>query len=333
MNEFRQDMISGLWVLFATNRARRPGDPIVCEALDKSKDVCPFEDLEISGNKVEKTYLNKSGDDWLVKVISNKYPAVDRSKTTREPKQIKADFFNVVEAGGYHEVFVFRNHDKVLADYNSDEMAEVFGVYRDRFHHVVDNTSSKYILVFTNYGIKAGGTLFHPHSQIISTSVIPLSAQNSLRDAEDYFVKNSQKPYDKMIEWEISEAKRIIYENEDFVAFCPFVSRVPYEIRIFPKDSTSHFWKTDDSKLPDLGRAVSTVLGKMSKALKYPDYNFFIHSAPVYDKSDKFDDYYTWHIEIMPKVEFVGGFEIGSGVYINAIDPDEAAKLFRETEI
>jgi UDPglucose--hexose-1-phosphate uridylyltransferase len=330
LNEFRQDLVSGEWVLFATKRAGRPGETQEARKLQQPKESCPFEDPEKSGNEVVETYFNESKTDWIAKVIKNKFPAV----TEGEAGDVrKVGPFNVLEGRGIHEVVVFRDHERDFYDFSGKEIAEIFKIYQKRYLASLDSGSRKYTLLFHNHGIEAGATIQHPHSQIISIPVLPPDVKRSIVGAENFFKEHGRKVHDVMLEWEMKEKKRIVYENKYFLAFCPFVSKTEYEVRIFPKEIQAHFEQIAEELFTDLGDVFGVVFKKIGRALDKPDYNFFIHTAPIDASSPKAHEYYSWHIEILPKVASVGAFELASGMEINVIDPDEAAKLFRETEI
>lgn len=333
INEFRQDLISGEWVLFATGRARRPGErqaPLEAKRLLQPRESCPFENLEESGNEVVATYFDKAGTDWIAKAVKNKFPAVTEGETGNM-RQVGP--FRVLEGRGLHEVLVFRDHERDFYDFSGEEIAEIFGVYQKRYLAMLDSGSRKYTLIFHNHGAQAGATVQHPHSQIISIPILPPDVKRSVEGSESFYRKHGRKVYDVMLEWEMGEKKRIVYENENFLVFCPFVSKTEYEVRIFSKEGHAHFEKVSEELLADLGDAFSAAFKKIGKALDKPDYNFFIHTSPIGPSSPKVHEFYSWHIEILPKVASVGAFELASGMEINVIDPDEAAKLFRETEI
>lgn len=131
-----------------------------------------------------------------------------------------------------------------------------------------------------------------------------------------------------MIEWEKKQKKRVIYENDGAIAFTPFVSKNPFEVRIFPKRHLPYFENTLDQGIDFAADALQFALKKMEKNLKDPDYNFFIHTAPIQDK--KKYKMYHWHIEVIPKININAGFELGTGVEINDVDPDKAAILLRK---
>ncbi len=344
LNEFRQDLVSGDWVLFATGRANRPAPDI--DALLKEQGQvpkgtsdanigrnigtgakCPFDDPTASGQEIIKLYPSEK--DWQIAVIKNKYPALVYG-VCGVPKQNGP--FRVAEATGFHEVVITRDHNKNLQDFNEKETEGLLKVFRDRYKDIAEEFCGQYILIFHNFGLESGGSIQHPHSQIMATPILPPDVMNSVLGAEKFYNKNKRKVHDFMIEWELQQKSRIITENEAFVALCPFVSKKPYEIRIFPKNMSSQFEETNDHDLAQLAAMLNFVLRKLKKVLKNPAYNFFIHSAPI-----KVLDavgvgvvqYYTWHMEIFPHFSVVGGFELGTGMDINVVDPDQAAEELR----
>jgi len=329
LNEFRQDLVSGEWVLFATNRAKRLGQGQEVRRLLQPRESCAFENPEESGNEVVATYLNKTGTDWIAKAIKNKYPAVAEGEAG---DMQQAGPFNVFEGRGIHEVIVLRDHERNFYEFSEEEIVEIFKVYQSRYIAMLDHGSRKYTLVFHNHGIQAGATIQHPHSQIVSLPILPPDVERSIVGSENFYRKHGKKIYNVMLEWEMSEKKRIVYENKNFLAFCPFVSKNEYEIRIFSKENYSHFEMISPELFNDLGDVLSVTFKKMGKALDKPDYNFFIHTSPISPTLLKAHEFYSWHIEILPKVATVGAFELASGMEINVIDPDEAAEKFRNVK-
>jgi len=334
LNEFRQDLVSGEWVLFATERAKRSGnsDNIKNNNNDKeyrSKTNCPFEDFKKSGN--EPVWFYPSESDWRIAVIKNKFPAVKpgicKPATTFGP-------FNVQEAVGYHDIFVYKDHDRHFADFSSDEIIEVIRSYKKRYREISKAEGCiRYILIFHNFGRDAGASIYHPHSQIISLPILPPDVARSINGSYDFYKKYKERVYDVLIKWEKECGDRFVYENDLFVAFCPFVSKTPYEVRIFSRDSHAHFEKMPDEFDKYLADILLAVLKKIRKALGDPSYNLFVHTAPAETDLESVHEFYSWHIEILPKVQVMAGFEMGTGVDINVVDPDEAAKLLRETDI
>lgn len=332
LNEFRQDLVSGEWVLFATGRAKRPHQFVKPKEIERQvKDGCPFEDLRGSGQEV--LWFYPSEEKWEVAVIKNKYPAVAPGVCV---PSVKNGPFSMNQAVGSHDVVIYKNHDIQFGDMTVGQIGSVIRVYKKRYNEIVENDGGciQHIMIFHNFGSGVGGSLDHPHSQIISMPILPPDIARSLRGSEKFYKEREKRIYDLLLKWEIEQGKRIVYENDFFIAFCPFVSKYPYEIRIFPRDSHAHFEQMPDTLDKYLADAMSVVFKKIKKALSDPHYNFFVHTASVKEDSEsKFHEFYTWHLEIIPKISIVGGLELGTGVYVNIVDPDEAAKLLRETNV
>jgi UDPglucose--hexose-1-phosphate uridylyltransferase len=334
LNELRKDIISGQWVLFATGRAKKAVDFREGEHVVIPKDKCPFEDPEAAGNEILVTYDSKGESDWFIKCSTNKYPSVVEG----EVSEIGVSGpFPVINANGHHEVVIFRDHDGGFYNFTKEEAAEVFKVYKERFISIMsepDHSTLKYTMIFHNAGPKAGATLYHPHSQIIALPIIPPEVMRWISGSKEYYEKNGEKASNAILNWELKENKRIIFENNSFVALCPFASKTPYEIRIAPKNGSSNFEEISEDSIKDLGEIVSVVFAKLGRLLNEPDFNFYIFTAPIdNDLPKNLKDFYSWYLEIVPRVGMLGAVEISSGVFVNVVDPDEVAKSLVEVEI
>lgn len=322
-------------MLLATGRSRSHINKK--EKFYQSKEGCPFENLQDSGNLdpvmifnegVRSNLENYRMGNWTTLVVPNKYPAV----TPRVcPPPTNEGPFQKMMAAGFHELIITKDHDKSFCCFTVAEMAEVLTVYRERYKEIIKDECGVYLLIFHNRGPSAGATIYHNHSQMLSTPIMPPDILRSIRGSEIYFKKYGKRVHEEMFQWEIKEGKRIIYDDGHFVAFCPFVSKTPYEIRIFPKKFSPRFETITDEEIGYLANTLNSVLGKMDKALNEPDFNFYIHTAPV--QKDGHDEYYHWHIEIVPRLSIVGGLELGADIYVNVIDPDDAAETLRKTDL
>ncbi len=339
INEFRQDIVSGDWILISTERAKKPvpQEIVQHEQLYQDKESCPFEDPVKSDGKDPILVYNdgnkivwKTGytNEWTTIVVKNKFPALMEGVCV--PSRNVGPFL-VTDGFGFHELVVTRDHDKSFAQFTDQETIEVIKVYRERYNSISQDECGDYVMIFHNHGRLAGASVYHNHSQILSMPIIPPGILKNMKGARDFFEKTGEKVHEMLIAWEINQNKRIVCENEKFIAFCPFVSRAPHEIRIFPKKSESNFGDIPEEDITDLAEILNKVLRKLHLALNNPDYALFIHTAPI--KKDKTDlyDFYHWHIEIMPRFSILAGLELGTNVFVNTVDPDEAAKLFRET--
>jgi UDPglucose--hexose-1-phosphate uridylyltransferase len=162
---------------------------------------------------------------------------------------------------------------------------------------------------------------------MISIPVIPPDVEHSLAGSTDYFRKNKKCVHCSMIDWEKFDRKRIIFENDDAIAFAPFVSKEPFEFRIFPKKHLPYFEDTPKKDLVSVAMALKASLAMLEKKMPGIDYNFFIHTAPVKNKAKY--GHYHWHLEVQPKISTAGGFELGTGIEITVVDPEEAAAFIR----
>lgn len=335
LSEFRQDLVSGDWVLFATGRAK--GHLKREEKFYQPKDGCPFENLQANGNEDPVLVFNQGimsdiegyrAGNWTTIVIPNKHPAVAPGIC---PPPTNQGPFQKMLATGFHELVITKDHNRSICCFTFEETKELLTVYRDRYREIAKDECGQYILIFHNRGPAAGATIYHNHSQILSTPVLPPEVLKSMKGTGDYYNEHGKKVHDIMLQWEIKDGKRIIYDDGHFVAFCPFVSKTPYEIRIFPKKFNPRFETINEDELSHMANALNSVLRKMDKALDEPDFNFYIHTAPV--RKNSHDEFYHWHMEIVPRLSIVGGLELGTDIYVNVVDPDKAAELFRKTDV
>lgn len=325
VSELRQDLVTGDWIVIAKSRARRPHAYIGNGRKDEatSKEDCPFEDLKKSGNLPPVLEYKKSNGDWTLQVVPNKYPAFGVGKCRIEKEEGP---YSLMDGAGFHEIVITRDHDRSLAQLSLEEVEEVIKAFQMRYLALMNQECVSYISIFHNHGRAAGGSVYHPHSQLIAVPIVPADVGRSLRGSWDYYQKYRKCVHCVMIEWEIKDKKRIIFENDDYIAFCPFVSRAAFEVRIFPKDHKPYFEKIEDRERQKIAEALKNVLHKLFKGLNDPAYNFFLHTSPCDGLAY---DHYHWHFEVLPKTAIWAGFEIGTGIEISTIEPEKAAEYLR----
>ncbi len=308
-SEFRQDPVSGDWVLLAPLRGI--GHKFEGRAKMKSlKSKCPFENLEKSGNKPPVlVYQDEVKNDWFLQIIPNKYPAVG-------PEM------------GFHEIVVYKDHSRYLAEFSEKEMERVLWAFQERYKSLAEEKNIKFISIFHNHGKEAGSTIAHPHSQILALPIMPPDMSHSIGGSQDYFHKNGKCIHCEMVKEALEDKKRIIYQNEEIIVFAPFVSRTEFEVRICPIKHSAYFERTEKSILKSVADALKVTLYKIQKNLKDPAFNFFIHTAPVQDAYNF--EHYHWHMEILPRFDIFGGFELGTGLEINSVPPEIAAEILRK---
>lgn len=312
-SELRQDLISGDWILLASRRGKRPKAYLTRKRRFKeSIRKCPFEKFFQSNHAA-------------VIVVPNKYPAVTHQNI--RIFSFKKEIYKIITGYGYHDLVITRDHHQNFAQLPMKVAYQLLEICRDRYSVLTQDKHVAYVVIFHNWGPLAGATVYHPHWQIITLPIVPLKVQHSLAGAAAHFKKNKKCVYCLMIQNELKSGKRVVAENETAIAFAPFVSREPFELRIFPKKHSSFFEETSDSELAGITDLFQKTVRKMRNKLKDPDYNFFIHTAPARNK--KKYHYYHWHIEILPKLNISAGFELSTGIEINVIDPETAAKFLK----
>lgn len=340
ISELRQDIVTGDWVVVATGRARRPNEfaanKVKNKVLPKSK--CPFERVldeavfvyDKKGESFRLTAKNRAylEDRWWLEVVPNKYPAFGRGVCSVERK---VGPYHWQDGVGFHDVVVTRDHERSIGRMKNEEVAAILKAYRERYLAIKDEDCIEYVSIFHNHGREAGASIAHPHSQIIAIPVIPPDIGRSLRGSSEYFHKNRKCPHCVILDFELKDKKRIIFANRDFIAFCPFVSRQAFEIRVFPLYHSPRFEKITDDGINSAAEVLRVTLAKLMRGLNNPSYNFFIHTAPT--TGGEAMDHYHWHIEILPKTAVWAGFEIGTGIEISTIAPETASRFLKKIKV
>ncbi len=331
ISELRKDLVSGSWVIIAPKRIQRPfnfkGVPIF-KRLKNSIKNCPFEDPQLSGHEAPSLILksDKNKNQWAIQVVKNKYPALDGGT-----QKIKHEGpYELRDGIGVHEIVILKDHNKNLYQLSCPEMSRLIRAYVLRYQELSLLPYISYISIFHNSGPSAGASIDHPHSQIMALPIIPPDVEHSIRGSLNFHRKTGKCVHCVMIDFEKKSRKRVIFENKKFIAFAPFASNQSFEVRIFPKKHSPQFEFMSAEDIKCFSDALGAVLKKINKALGGPDYNFFIHTAPV---AAFYYTHYHWHMEILPKRETYAGLELSTDVIIVSTSPEDAAKILKNTKI
>jgi UDPglucose--hexose-1-phosphate uridylyltransferase len=335
MPELRKDPVVGRWVIISTERSRRPTS-FVPVAHQKKQHFCPF----CAGNEDRtppEVFAYRpgggpaNGPGWTVRVVPNKFPALQIEGTLDRRGEGLYDKMNGI---GAHEVVIETpEHDKDFADLPVEHIEQVLNAYRERAMDLHRDKRLRYVLIFKNHGAGAGATLEHPHTQLIATPIIPKILQEELDGARRYFELKERCVFCDIVQQETAEndGRRVVSLTERFVVVEPFAPRFPFETWILPRQHDASFPVLSDiGELKDLAITLKDTLQRLNRALDRPPFNFVIHTAPV---SDGEVEYYHWHLEITPTLTRVAGFEIGSGFHINPTPPEDAAQYLREVAV
>lgn len=332
MPELRKDPVIGRWVIISTERGKRPSDFTAPPKKQESK-LCPFcsgneasTPPEILAFRPDQSPANQPG--WTLRVIPNKYPALKiEGEINREGRGI----FDKMNGVGAHEVIIETpDHSKELADLDLKRVEDVLWAYRLRTIDLKNDPRFRYILIFKNQGVEAGASLEHSHSQLIATPIVPKRVSEELDGSKRYYDYKERCIFCDIVRQEIEDNVRVVNQNESFISLEPFAARFPFETWIMPKKHYSSFDEIKQQEVPALAEILKDTLNRLSKALNSPPYNYVMHTRPV---DGRFSKEYHWHIEIMPKLTKVAGFEWGTGFYINPTTPEDACNYLRSIQL
>ncbi len=327
--ELRKDPLTGRWVIIANDRAKRPSDFIRQPVPPPAPGICPFD----YGNE-HKTppevlaYRNSGGRDepgWRVRVVPNKFPVLGIEGDLDRQGEGMYDKMNGI---GAHEVIIEGpDHNLSLGQMPEKLIEEVLWAFKERVNDLKKDRRFLYIILFKNFGDAAGASLDHPHSQLIALPVVPSVVRNEVNAAKAFYELKERCIFCDIIRQESTTGARLISETDRFSVIAPYAPRFPFETWILPQRHESHFEDADASTIANLARVLKATISKLEKVLERPAYNFIVHSSPVQEGPLA---HYHWHIEIMPRLTKVAGFEWATGFYINPTPPEEAAKFMRE---
>jgi len=332
MPELRKDPIIGRWVIIATERGKRPHDSVIEEEVVKGG-FCPFcpgnektTPPEIFAYREPGTEPNTPG--WSLRVVHNKFPAlIPEGGLDRRGEGM----FDKMAGIGTHEVIIENpDHLTTLTNISIEGFMEVLTAYRERIKTLAEDPRFKYVLIFKNMGRAAGASLEHSHSQLIGLPIVPELVTEELSSSKFYYQYKERCVFCDMIRQELRDRVRIVIENEEFVALCPFAPRSPFEVWILPKNHYSSYVHLPEGSYRLLAEIFSETLQRLEKSLGKAPYNFILHIAPNREQEL---NYYHWHFEIMPKLTLMAGFEWGSGFFINPTPPEDAAQYLRDVQL
>lgn len=333
MSVIRKNPVTHDWVIFAPNRAGRPQDfkvqdedrRITLESRPAHRADCPFcRGNESSENK--EVWRLPPGPQWDVRIIENKFSSVDRKA---EPGRTSRGIRQEMTGFGIHDVIIDHpQHNTTLALMDSGHLVTLLKAWRTRFREIRDLPGVKHVVVFKNQGLKAGGSLEHPHSQIYGLPVTPFETQVRLREMERYFDINDRCLLCDLIQDEQAEQVRVIAQNRDFIALVPYADLSPYHLWILPLNHAPSFALLEDDHTAALAELLKDVFQKLYQALQNPDFNLVIQSLAHYEREE---EYFHWYISVIPQVKQKGGLEYAGGLYVNPVLPEEAARILKET--
>ena len=341
MPELRKDPVMGRWVIISTERAKRPDEFLPPSPVgEETQPDCPFCSGHEGSTPPEIMAIRPkgggpNGPGWTVRVVPSISPVL---RVEGELEHRARGAYDVGTGIGAHEIIVETpEHISSLAKLSQPQIQQIIETYIQRMTDLEKDSRFKYVLLFKNYGQAAGeGKFRHSRSQLIALPVNPIRVKDELHGARQYFEWKERCIFCDLLRQELDAQQRIAGETAHFVAISPFASRFPFELWILPKQHSADFTHLDPVQSSDLAGMLKMILSKLARVLNDPPYNTILHTAPFRRSRAGYwrtiDQDFHWHLEIMPRLTRVAGFEWGSGFYINPTAPEEAARFLKEAE-
>jgi UDPglucose--hexose-1-phosphate uridylyltransferase len=289
---------------------------------------CPF----CSGNeKLSATELFRIPDepdlaeqDWRVRVVANKYPAlVDENATIEDT----GSYRYAEVARGRHEVIVENpHHDRDFIAFSDGEVLDVMQSYRARFAAAADDERIRHVVIFRNQGPMANATILHPHAQLAALTFVPAHVSRVLERSLEHRGAGGHALLFDMVQEEVESGARLIEATKRFAAFVPFAPAHDFEVWVAPRFVPPRFDRVDDETLMEFGACLRGALQALDAGLGGPDYNYVLHTPPLLGAESAL----PWYVQIIPRRTLAAGFELGVGVQIVVTKPEEAAAQLRK---
>ena len=338
-------------VLVATARGMRPkkAEEKIERDTRTRVDTCPF----CRGNEDRtppEILAWPDSREWEVRIVPNLYPVLGDDSSSGS---MAFGLQQVIDGYGRHEVIIDHpDHGIIIHEMSQEHLTNLFRIFQERMASLyASDPRLKYVLIFKNFGPAAGASIPHTHSQIIATPVVPENVQNEVTHSHEHSRKFGQcifcslidealtyeaTIYDRdsgQIRRRINVGQYVIERGERFVAIKPFASRFEWEIHILPLKHEADFLQASGEDLEDFARVLRRTMARLDKVVGGVQFNFFLHSLPHGEEYANCGDSYHWHLEICPRTSIPTGFELGSGLFVSTVSPEEAAEALRSVEI
>ena len=333
LSHIRYCRISKNRVIIAENRLHRPDNFTALATVTGGEEICPFDrgSEHLTPDTIFSIH-NEKGE-WQTRVIPNLYNAL----SVEEPKATeRIGFFERQNGMGAHEVLIETpEHDKRFGSFSAKEFGYYLQTVTARITDLEKDGRLEYVQVFKNSGAKAGASLVHPHSQIIATPFIPRRFHEELLNQKAYFKEHGRSLLEDILQEEIRLNERIIYENRSVILLAPYASFYPFEVWIVPKDHVSSLADLNESRREDLASAMRVIFGRMDVELGDFPFNMAFYERPFRCEHDPdmvmegIEEYFRFHIRVMPRIYQLAGYEVSTGIHINPVPPELAASRLK----
>jgi UDPglucose--hexose-1-phosphate uridylyltransferase len=321
-NQLRHDILRDEWVIVSTNRNNRPDNFIAEKTVEYKESEDVFLDPEKTNQEEDVLIYHDDKGEWTTRVFPNKFPAVIND----EQKDCSEGPYKAMNACGYHEVVITRDGRRTFALLEQYELAEVIDAYRERYLELMSSKNVSSITIFHNHGQKAGASVVHPHSQIITLPVVQPAVAREIANCKEYTQKNNEHLFENIVEYELENGQRIVYTNDKFIVYCPFASSRAFQMRVLPREPQPYFERITPEMEMFLADALSHALKALYNGFDDPDFNYYLHTAPC--DGQAYDEY-SYYIDIFPRTHVYAGFEFATDVEIIPVAPENAGRFLR----
>lgn len=336
MSELRFNPITKKWSVIASERGQKRN--IFIAGKVSADTPCPFCDKDGGINKKLRRIcsVNLEGSDYPAMIVTpNRYPALGIEG------DINRKGFGIYDSSaaiGAHEVVIDSyRHGIDISGYTEDELNNLFTAFKWRICDLEKDIRFRHIAAFKNIGEAAGEIINHPHAQIIAFPFIAENVERSVETADRYYKEKERCIYCDMLEQELRDRKRVIFENYEFAAFAPYASLSPFEISVFPKKHASCFRSASEGVIRQLADITKEIFGRLSSLLGAPAVTMALRIPPFKDNRPDFKGFmsniensFHWHLEIRPVIAKASINTWAANVHINPVKPEDAAKYLRE---
>lgn len=338
MSQMRKDVFTGRWVIIADTDAILPSS-LHFKPFVRGTTLCPFCENNEACTPPEVFAIRRpgaipNGPGWIVRVVPNSQP---RLGIEGELDRRGEGFHDLMNGIGAHEIIVETpRHDPSFHELQVDEISAVIRAYVARIADLGQDKRMRYVLIFKNHGEGAGAhSIFHSISQLMALPVTPRNIKTKLITARDYYVRKERCLYCDVLQQELSSNRRLVAQNDEFVAFTPFASRFPFEICVLPKLHKSAFSQISASEIDSLSHILREILQKLNGTLGQVPYNLSLQDRPFLRPRkgywETIESDFHWHVEILPQVSAITGFEWASGFFYNPVPPEIASRCLAQS--
>lgn len=332
-NEMRLDPLTDEWTLFSEARAHHPTAGSVFHEAQNAAASDPF----LAGREkyaAHTLHETKKGEAWRVRVVPNRAPVLHvEGDPTRQPD----GFYDRMQGVGAHEVVVETPDTRAFETLELKQIEEVIGAWKLRILDLLKDARMRSFTVIKAVGRPAGALVPHSLSQLIAMAVIPSRLKRKLDAARHFYEHKKRAIFQDILSEEVRSGVRIVYENHGFMVFCPYASRTPFELAVYPKRQCPDFHAIHVDEIAQLADALRVALAKLNGALDHPPYQLMLTTAPTrtarQDQWGSLDRDFRWHIEIVPRLYPTGAFELATGSSVNSVWPETAAEYLRSVEV